>query len=165
MGRPDRLLNVFLHGRIQSPIVWDITVITTYVTISLLLLILPLIPDMALMKNRIKDAPKLKMMVYKILSLGYVGLPEQKKIIHKSIRLLSVLIIPVALGIHTVTSWLFAMTPRVGWDSTIFGPYYVTGAFVAGGAAVMIAMFVFGAVIMLCGGFALMVNLIDRNFD
>jgi molybdopterin-containing oxidoreductase family membrane subunit len=29
----------------------------------------------------------------------------------------------------------------VGWDSTIFGPYFVTGAFVSGGAAVIIAMY------------------------
>jgi len=143
MGRPDRLLNVFLHGRIQSPIVWDITVITTYVTISILLLLLPLIPDMAIMKNKLKDAPKWKLIIYKILSLGYIGLPEQKKIIHRSMRILSILIIPVAFGIHTVTSWLFAMTPRVGWDSTIFGPYFVAGAFPAGVGAVAIAMYIF----------------------
>jgi Ni/Fe-hydrogenase subunit HybB-like protein len=56
---------------------------------------------------------------------------------------MAILIVPVALAIHTVTSWLFAATPRVGWDSTIFGPYYVSGAFVAGAAAVLIAMFIF----------------------
>lgn len=54
-----------------------------------------------------------------------------------------VLIVPVALGIHTVTSWLFASTARPGWDSTIFGPYFVTGAFVSGCAAVIIAMYFF----------------------
>jgi molybdopterin-containing oxidoreductase family membrane subunit len=54
-----------------------------------------------------------------------------------------ILIIPVALGIHTVTSWLFASTSRTGWDSTIFGPYFVTGAFVLGCSAVIIAMYFF----------------------
>jgi len=49
MGRPDRFLNVFLHGRFASPIIWDVTVITTYLTISALLFYLPLIPDLALM--------------------------------------------------------------------------------------------------------------------
>jgi molybdopterin-containing oxidoreductase family membrane subunit len=38
---------------------------------------------------------------------------------------------------------LFALTVRPGWDSTIFGPYFVSGAFVAGSAAVIIAMFFF----------------------
>ncbi len=143
MGRPERLLNVFIHGRLQSPITWDVTVVMTYVTISILLYLLPLIPDMPFLKKTMTDAPKWKQKIYSILSFGWVGSPEQYKIIKRSIKVLAVLIIPVALAIHTVTSWLFAMTPRIGWDSTIFGPYYVTGAFVAGGAAVMIAMYVF----------------------
>jgi len=54
--------------------------------------------------------------------------------------MLSIIIIPVALAIHTVTSWLFASTLRPGWDTTIFGPYFVAGAFVAGAAAVIILM-------------------------
>lgn len=58
-------------------------------------------------------------------------------------RVLAILIIPVALAIHTVTSWLFAATLRPGWDTTIFGPYFVTGAFVAGVAAVIMAMYIY----------------------
>jgi molybdopterin-containing oxidoreductase family membrane subunit len=143
MGRPDRVLNLFIHGRLQSPIVWDVTVVTTYVAISLLLYILPLIPDMPFLKKAMKDDAKWKQTIYKILSFGFEGRPEQYKLIKKLIRILAILIIPVALAIHTVTSWLFAFTLRVGWDSTIFGPYYVTGAFVAGGAAVMVAMYIF----------------------
>ena len=30
MGRPERLPYVFMYGRIQSPILWDVTVVTTY---------------------------------------------------------------------------------------------------------------------------------------
>ncbi|MCG8701808.1 MAG: polysulfide reductase NrfD, partial [Bacteroidales bacterium] len=67
----------------------------------------------------------------------------QYKILFKGMRILLILVIPTAFAIHTVTSWLFAVTPRPGWDSTIFGPYFLTGAFVAGTAAVIIAMFVF----------------------
>lgn len=143
MGRPDRVLNLFIYGRLQSPIVWDVTVVTTYVAISLLLYLLPLIPDMPFLKKVMKGEAKWKQKVYKILSFGFEGRPEQYKLIRKLIRILAILIIPVALAIHTVTSWLFAFTLRVGWDSTIFGPYYVTGAFVAGGGAVMAAMYVF----------------------
>ncbi|MCF6367001.1 MAG: polysulfide reductase NrfD [Bacteroidales bacterium] len=143
MGRPDRVLNIFLHGRLQSPIVWDITVVTTYVAISILLYLLPLIPDIPFLKKTMNDQPKWKQKIYKVLSFGFKGKPEQYKLIKRLIRIMAILIIPVALAIHTVTSWLFAATLRVGWDSTIFGPYYVSGAFVAGGAAVIIAMFVF----------------------
>ena len=143
MGRPERLLNVFLHGRIQSPIVWDVTVVTIYVLISTLFLYIPLIPDLKICSEKLDKLPPFARKIYSILSLNWNGTSEQKELIRKSTRALAIFIIPVALAIHTVTSWLFANTSRPGWDSTIFGPYFVTGAFVSGTAAVIIAMFVF----------------------
>jgi len=143
MGRPDRLLNVFIHGRVQSPIVWDIAVVVTYVAISTLLLYIPMLPDIALCRDKLKDVPKWQQKMYKILALGWSGNAKQFKIMNNYTRILLILIIPIALSIHTVTSWLFAMTLRSGWDSPIFGPYFVSGAFVAGCAAVIIAMYFF----------------------
>ena len=142
MGRPDRLLNVFIYGRFQSPIFWDITVVNVYLVISFLLLFLPLLPDLGIIRNHMKkDLPKWQWNLYNILSLGWVGTPGQYKILHRAIRVLLILIVPVAMALHTVTSWLSALTLRAGWDSTIFGPYYVSGAFVAGSGAVLIAMY------------------------
>tara|TARA_R110001583_G_scaffold59123_4_gene176048 strand:- start:4554 stop:5879 length:1326 start_codon:yes stop_codon:yes gene_type:complete len=143
MGRPDRLLNVFMHGRVQSPIVWDIAVVVTYVAISILLLYIPLLPDIAICRDKLKNVPKWQQKMYKILALGWKGKAKQFKLMHNYTRILLVLIIPIALSIHTVTSWLFAMTLRSGWDSPIFGPYFVSGAFVAGCAAVIITMYFF----------------------
>lgn len=141
MGRPDRIYNIFLHGRLQSPIIWDVLVITTYLTISLLLLFYPLLPDFAILKKYFADQPKLSKW-YGKLSLNWTGNKEQKSIYSKSIHTLSVMIIPVAFGIHTVTAWLFATTYRPGWDSSNFGPYFVAGAFVAGAGAVVVIMYV-----------------------
>jgi molybdopterin-containing oxidoreductase family membrane subunit len=140
MGRPDRLVNVFIYGRFQSPILWDLTVVITYTIISALLLYLPLIPDLKICAERLEKAHPLQRKLYQILSLGWNDHPEQVKIIRRGIRILSILIIPIALAIHTVTSWLFAVTMRPGWDSTIFGPYFVSGAFVSGTSAVILAM-------------------------
>jgi len=141
MGRPDRLLYVIIYGRIQSPILWDITVVSVYVLVSALLLYLPLIPDLKTCYDKLDKTPGFARNIYKVLSLNWNGSPEQVKIMKHSTRALSIFIIPVALAIHTVTSWLFANTSRAGWDSTIFGPYFVTGAFVCGCAAVIIAMY------------------------
>jgi molybdopterin-containing oxidoreductase family membrane subunit len=143
MGRPDRLPYVFLHGRVQSPILWDVTVVTTYVVISALLLYLPLIPDLVICSEKLDKSPKWQRQMYKILSLNWTGSAAQVAIVQKLMRILLILIVPVALAIHTVTSWLFASTLRTGWNSSIFGPYFVTGAFVAGTAAVIIAMYFF----------------------
>jgi Ni/Fe-hydrogenase subunit HybB-like protein len=142
MGRPERLAYVFMYGRFQSPILWDVTVITTYFVLSFLLYFLPMIPDLAIGK-RLENIPAWLRKIYKFASLNWSNKPEQNEIIHRSVRILLILLIPAALSIHTVTSWLFAVTSRAGWDSTIFGPYFVTGAFVAGCAAVIIAMFFF----------------------
>ena len=141
MGRPERLPYVFMYGRIQSPILWDVTVVTTYLVLSTLLYFLPLIPDLAISKGRIGHTPKWLQKTYEILSVNWIHSPQQYKLLLKSVRILLILIIPTAFAIHTVTSWLLAVTPRVGWDSTIFGPYFLTGAFVAGSAAVVIMMY------------------------
>jgi len=143
MGRPDRLANVFIYGRFQSPILWDVTVVTTYFVLSALLYFLPMIPDLAWIHKSTSHLPGWLNRTYKILSLNWTDTPEKNRIIHRCVRILLILIIPSALAIHTVTSWLFAMTTRAGWDSTLFGPYFVTGAFVSGSSAVIIAMYFF----------------------
>ncbi len=141
MGRPERIYNIFLHGRLQSPIIWDVLVISTYLFISLMLLFFPLLPDFAILKKYYAKQPKLSKL-YGILSLNWKGNKEQETLYNKSINTLSILIIPVAFGIHTVTAWLFATTYRPGWDSSNFGPYFIAGAFVAGAGAVVVIMYV-----------------------
>jgi molybdopterin-containing oxidoreductase family membrane subunit len=143
MGRPDRFMNVIFHARIQSPITWDVMVIATYLVISVLLLYLPLLPDLALMRDRLKDIPKWQQRMYRFMANNWRDTPEQRKILNKAVAILSVLIIPVAFGIHTVTSWLFATTLRPGWDSTNFGPYFISGAFMVGAGGVIAGMFIF----------------------
>ncbi len=143
MGRPDRILNLFTHPRIQSPILWDVIVVSTYLVTSVLLLYLPLLPGIAICRNTLTNKPKWQRWMYKFLALGWNGSEEQWKIMKRSIAILCVVIIPLAISIHTVTSWLFATTLRPGWDSTNFGPYFVAGAFLAGTACVIIGMFVF----------------------
>jgi len=143
MGRPDRLPNVFLYGRVQSPILWDVTVVTTYFFVSLLLWFLPMIPDMAISKSRLEGRPAFLIKAYELLSIKWIHHEKQYTILKQAMRILLILIIPLAFAIHTVTSWLFAVTPRAGWDSSIFGPYFISGAFVSGTAAVIIAMYFF----------------------
>ena len=145
MGRPDRFLNVLIHGRLQSPILWDVTVVTTYLIISVLLLFIPLLPDISIALENKKYLPKFLIKIYKLISLNWKHTNKQYEILHKSIHKLLIIVIPTAFAIHTVTSWLFAVTPppRTGWDSTIFGPYFISGAFVAGLSCLVIAMFVY----------------------
>ena len=141
MGRPDRVHHVFLYGRMNSPILWDITSITTYITGSLLYLYLALIADLPLFAERLKRPWQRRL--YRILSLGYRGTHEQEKILNRALGAICIVIIPVAISVHTVVSWVFGMTLRPGWHSTIFGPYFVVGAIFSGTAAIITAMVVF----------------------
>jgi molybdopterin-containing oxidoreductase family membrane subunit len=143
MGRPDRFYNLFTHGRLQSPIIWDVIVITTYLFVSLLLLYFPLLPDLKIMIGFKERNGKWLQKLYEFLGSFWKNKPEQFKITEKAINILSITIIPVAFAIHTVTSWLFATTYRPGWDSTNFGAYFISGAFLVGAGGVLIAMYVF----------------------
>ncbi|HET9055343.1 MAG TPA: NrfD/PsrC family molybdoenzyme membrane anchor subunit [Chitinophagaceae bacterium] len=143
MGRPERLLNLFTHGRIQSPIMWDVIVIGTYFCMSLFLLYITLLPDINIMIKEQEKLGKPFTKLYRWLGSFWQGTPAQEKIRDRSITILCILIIPVAFCIHTVTSWLFATTYRPGWDSTNFGAYFVSGAFLVGAGGVVVAMYVF----------------------
>jgi len=142
MGRPDRFFYVIKHLRIQSPIIWDVIIISTYLMISFLLLYLSLLPDIALCRDRLTAIPKWKKWLYRITAINWHNDPKQIEILKKVSRILAITVLPVAFAIHTVTSWLFATTWRPGWDSTNLGPYFVSGAFMAGAAIIIIGMYI-----------------------
>lgn len=159
MGRPERLLNLFLHGRIQSPIMWDVIVIGTYFCISLFLLYITLLPDLRIMINAKDKLGKPFSKLYRWLGNFWKDTPQQEKMRDRVITILCIIIIPVAFCIHTVTSWLFATTYRPGWDSTNFGAYFVSGAFLVGAGGVVVAMYVFRK------SYQLEKYITDKHFD
>ena len=140
MGRPDRFLHVFLYGRVQSPILWDVMSLTTYMAGSMLYLYLPLIPDLAILRDQGSHFSWWRQRLYRVLALGWKGTPAQHKALERAISVMAVAIIPVAISIHTVTAWIFGMTLRPGWHSSIIGPDFVVGALYSGIAAVIVAM-------------------------
>lgn len=141
MGRPDRIPNLFLYPRLQSPITWDVLIIMIYLTFSVLLLYIPSIPDFAILKKLNHDKPFLKKL-YGILAVNWKGTEQQIKIHQKSIQVLAVTMIPLALQLQTIDAWLFSTTYRIGWDSSNFGPYFIAGAFVAGTGALIATVYI-----------------------
>ncbi len=139
LGRPDRMLHLFTDGRLQSPLLWDVTSITAYFAASTVYLYIPMIPDIAILRDR---GTKLHSL-YKFLAWGWQGTEQQKKVLERAINILMVMVIPIAVSVHTVISYIFAMTLQPGWHSTIFGPYFVVGAIFSGIAALLIVMIAF----------------------
>ena len=151
MGRPDRIFNLLRYGRIQSPILWDIISVTTYFTGSTLFLWTLMIPDIALLRDNFPSPSRWRRKLYEVLALGYRGSAEQHRLLEKAISAVTLVILPLAISVHTVVSWIFAMTLRPGWHSSIFGPYFVVGALYSGAASVILAMYVFRRVYRLEG--------------
>lgn len=144
MGRPDRVFNLLFHGRLQSPLMWDIICIFTYFVGSTLFLFLPMIPDIALCRDKLGDkVGSFRRWVYNKLSFGWTGTEEEWARLERLMKTMTIIIIPIAVSVHTVVAYIFAMTLRPGWNSTVFGPYFVAGALYSGSATVILAMAAF----------------------
>jgi molybdopterin-containing oxidoreductase family membrane subunit len=143
MGRPERVWSLILYGRIESPLVWDFISLGTYLAASLLFLYLALIPDLATLDRVLPQRIRARRAAYRFLKMRWQGTPEQRKWLERALYGISIVIIPIAVSAHTVLSWMFGMTTRTGWHSTIFGPYFVGAALFSGIAIVVIAMWVF----------------------
>ena len=141
MGRPERMGYVFFYGRLQSPLLWDAISLTVYIMTSIFALYLQLLPDIALLRDNLPyRAPQWRKLLYTILSLGWRGTTRQWVRLEKAISIVSILIIPIGVSLHTVTSWIFSTTVQPGWKSTILGPYFVIGAVYSGIGMLLLVM-------------------------
>jgi len=134
LGRSVRFYWVALHAQFKSPLLWDFTCITTYFTVSLIFLYVLMVPDIGLLRDRFPG----RRWLYRPLSLGWTGTEKQWSTLGKIIRFLCIAVIPIAVSVHTVVSWVFGMQTQPMWHSTIFAPYFVVGAIYSGIAAIIV---------------------------
>ena len=123
---------------VRSPFVWDPSAVMTYLTASSLFVFVALIPDLAIVRDRTHGWVR---KFYAFLSLGFRGTPRQWKLQIVAGILLSALVLPVFVSVHSIVSWDFAV--QIGpeaWHSTIFAPYFIIGAIHSGVSAVATLM-------------------------
>jgi len=128
-----------LWPNFRSALLWDMTAITAYIIGSSLFLYLGLLPDLAIARDR---ASGWRHRLYSVLAMGWRGTSHEWSVYHKASTLMAALIIPVAVSVHSIVAWDFAVTVVPGWHSTIFPPYFVIGAILSGVAAVITLMIV-----------------------
>ena len=145
-GRPWRILYWafpydFARGiwpNIRTPLVWDPSAILTYLTSSTMFVAIALVPDFAVLRDRTTGWPH---RIYTVLAMGWEGNPRQWKLQIIAGVLLSALILPVFVSVHSIVSWDFGMAVAIkSWHSTVFAPYFVVGAVHSGVSAVVFAM-------------------------
>ena len=127
-----------IYPNIRSPLIMDPVAISTYLTGSTLFLYIALLPDLGNLRDRTTGW---KNAMYTVLSLGCRGNPRQWKMQTVGGILLSALMLPIFVSVHSIVSWDFAIASAVeGWHSTIFAPYFVIGAVHSGVSAVVTMM-------------------------
>ena len=144
LGRLDRIHYLFIYGRIQSPITWDVIAISTDLVFCIAFLYFTHVRDFA----KLRDYPDLKVSkwrknLYRFLALGYKGTADQKKYLHQAHDIMAAIIIPTAIIAYSLLSLLFAMSLRPGWHSTIFSPYFVVTAGYSGVALLIVIMWIY----------------------
>jgi Ni/Fe-hydrogenase subunit HybB-like protein len=126
-----------LWPNFQSPLVFDVIAISTYLTVSSLFWYTGMLPDLAIVRDR---ASGLRKSIFQIISLGWTGRYEQWRHYTRAYLFFAALATPLVISVHSVVSWDFALAIVPGWHSTIFAPYFVAGAIHSGLAMVLTLM-------------------------
>ena len=119
----------------NSPLLWDVFAISTYLSVSLVFWYIGLIPDFATIRDRIKNPLAKKM--YGILSFGWSGRAKHWNRFEMVSLVLAGLATPLVFSVHSIVSFDFATSVIPGWHTTIFPPYFVSGAVFSGFAMVL----------------------------
>jgi Ni/Fe-hydrogenase subunit HybB-like protein len=123
-----------LWPNFQSPLVFDMVAISTYLTVSVLFWYTGMVPDLARARE---TAAGLRKKIYSLLSLGWTGKHEQWRHYARGYLFFAALATPLVVSVHSVVSWDFALSVVPSWHSTIFAPYFVAGAIHSGLAMVL----------------------------
>jgi len=141
LGRPDRLLNMITHANPRSPVFWDMVAIITYTFATVVFFLLPLVPDLAILRGaHPEELGRFRFWLYQRVSKGWVGSPSQRSVLRKASTVMAILIIPLAVSVHSVLSWAFSLVSRPGWHESIWAPYFVIAALYSGVALAILVI-------------------------
>ncbi len=111
LGRPERILNLFLYPNLTSPLVWDVVIIFTYLIISVSELFLLIRADV--LRKQGKDA----------------AVSRNNAVV----RTLAFAALPVAVLTHSITAWIFGLQiSRPLWNTALLAPLFLASALVSG---------------------------------
>lgn len=130
----------FLWTSFRSALSWDFVAITSYMTLSGLFLVMGSIPDFAAARDKMSNGIRKKL--FTIISFGWKGTEREWRNLHRAYIVLAAFLVPLAASVHSVVAWDWAVTNVPGFHSTIFAPFFVTGAIYSGVAGVIIVMII-----------------------
>ena len=129
-----------LWPNFNSPLLWDVFAVSTYATVSIVFWYIGLIPDFAMVRDRVVK-PRMKK-AYALLSFGWGGNVRHWSRFEEVSLVLAGLSTPLVFSVHSIVSFDFATSVVPGWHTTIFPPYFVSGAVFSGFAMVLTLMLI-----------------------
>lgn len=127
-----------LWPNFRSPLMFDVMAITTYLTASSIFIYMGSVPDFA----AVRDASTgMRRRLYTIFSFGWRGTQKEWHTLGWAYTFFAVFVIPLAVSVHSIVSWDFALSIVPGLHQTIFAPYFVCGAIYSGTAGIVSVMY------------------------
>ena len=142
VGRPDRMWEFLSRPNFSSPLIWDFIAISTYAIASIVFFYLPLIPDLAAARDTLGErAGRFRRALWGRFSWGWRGTPAQHRLLGSAITLVAMMVIPLAVSVHSVLGWAFAVTSmRPWWSEELWPPLFVIAALYSGIALVILVL-------------------------
>src|SRR6266702_560019 len=143
LGHVQQAWELVTRPNLSSPIFWDFIAVATYTVASIVFFALPLVPDTAIVRAGYPELLGRRARLYRAICGGWAGTPRQRRVLQGSLGLISIMIIPLAVSVHSVLSWAFALSSRPWWHESIWAPYFVVAALYSGVALVVLVVAAF----------------------
>jgi molybdopterin-containing oxidoreductase family membrane subunit len=142
LGRPGLFYWLFPYSTVmgvwpqaRSPLWWDFICLLCYILMSLMYYYAGLLPDLATVRD--VATSRSKQVFYGVLALGWRGSTRQWQNQRVVYAIMSAIMAPMVVSVHSVVGLDFAGGLTPGWHDTQFPPYFFFGAVISGTAIII----------------------------
>src|SRR5215469_1712625 len=142
LGRPGLFYWLFPYSNVmgvwpqaRSPLWWDFVCLICYILMSVMYYYAGILPDLATVRDLAQTKPK--KIFYGILALGWRGSSAQWENQRVVYAIMSAIMAPMVVSVHSVVGLDFAAGLTPGWHDTQFPPYFFFGAVISGTAVII----------------------------
>jgi Ni/Fe-hydrogenase subunit HybB-like protein len=143
LGRPGLFYWLFPYPtvmgvwpQVRSPLWWDFICLLCYILMSIMYYYAGILPDLATVRDLART--RFKQIFYGVAALGWRGSSAQWQNQRVVYAIMSAIMAPMVISVHSVVGLDFAGGLTPGWHDTQFPPYFFFGAVISGTAVIII---------------------------
>jgi Ni/Fe-hydrogenase subunit HybB-like protein len=142
LGRPGLFYWLFPYPtvmgvwpQVRSPLWWDFICLLCYILMSIMYYYAGILPDLATVRDLART--RFKQIFYGVAALGWRGSSAQWQNQRVVYAIMSAIMAPMVISVHSVVGLDFAGGLTPGWHDTQFPPYFFFGAIISGTAVII----------------------------